>query len=363
MAHDYTGLFRDLAEHPLTIENSFRARLAVQGRAVPLRDYETAALTLPKGFGNVERVDVSDDGIVRAFSSTTMCAFKRPGCPPIVLPRDTDPPSLLETTMDAWENGDLVAGVRIVRDGMAQRVDVEGHRPFAEIQRDTVRVVGGKLRYVAWETSRPGIYGGEKFRENPVLVVDGVAKQIECGDHPKILADGDDLYALTLETTQVREPTAGGMLSGGGSDGKRRDTRVRSLDGSVDALAENSVPYDWNFVAKTGKTLILTGSRKIDRGEACPMVAILRADGKGHLVDRALVGNGRRLQNGALVECLLDDHVPGFAWFRDEETMKLGCKKFPLYGDLKNVTQADKRTLRAWHAEMDTLFLTRYSRD
>lgn len=361
MAHDYTGLFRDLAEHPLTIEKSFRARLAVQGRAVPLRDYETAALTLPKGFGSIERVDVSDDGIVRAFSSTTMCAFKRPGCPPIVLPHNTEPPSLLETTKDAWTNGDLVAGVRIVRDGQGERVNLPGHSTFAEIQRDTVRVVGGKLRYVGWEKSYRGHF--RRIRETPSLVVGGVATPIECGEFPNVLADGDDLYVLTLETTQVRKPTPGGTLSGGGGDGKRRETRVRSLDGSVDAVEMGSVPDDWNFVAKTGRALILTGSRSIDRGKACPLAAVLRADGKGFLADHEIIGNGHRLPNGALVECVLKDRSPGFAWFHDDATGMLDCKKLPLYGNLKDIDQADERTLNGWHVEGDTLFLSRYSRD
>ncbi len=360
MAYDNSGLLRDIADHPVTIDTAFRARLAVQGRAVPLRKHEVLSMRLPGDIVKIERVEFEADGSVRVSDEHRIYDFAHPLRPPVVT-EIAGKPSLLETTKDAWEDGDLVAGVRIFRDGQGERVNLPGHSTFAEIQRDTVRVVDGKLRYVAWTESFVGILS-TRHREHPSLVVDGVATQIECDEFSRIIADGDVLYVLTVEVTQVREPTGGGLLARL-DDGKRRDTIVRSLDGTVVVTAQYSNPDDWSFVARTGALVVLTGSRQIDRHDRCDTVALLRADGRGDVVDPRLVGNGRRLPSGVLVACELDDRTPGFAWFHDADVGGRDYKKFPLYGRLEDIVQLDDRTLIGWHAEMETLFVSRYSRD
>ncbi len=192
---------------------------------------------------------------------------------------------------------------------------------------------------------------GAKVRDNPSLVIDGVPTPIEFDPKSRILADGDDLYVLSFPD----------MSESG--QAKARATRVRSLDGTVDTVANNSCPSDWNFIARTGGTIVLTGARRIDGPTKHPMAAVLHADGRGYLVDPELIGNARRLQNDTLVECALPDRRPGFAWFYDSATVRFGYKKFPLYGDIKEIVQTDANTLHGWHVEGDTLFLSRYSRD
>lgn len=359
MAHDPSdrrlrGLLRTLAEHPLTDTTAYRAHLAIEGRAIPLRRHETLALALPEGVASkTERVDVGTDGSVRVQCEHAVYFYAHPLRPPTVeeVPKKPlfPPGENLFASLSRHECGP----VTIVHGERGEKIEGTDHPEFAEIQRDTVHMVTGKLRYVGWAESRRFDTG--RLRKGPSLVVNGVATPIEHGERPEFLADGDDLYALTPEVEQVREPEPEGLFTPG-HDGKRRDTRVRSLDGSVDVVVRDSTPRDWNFIACIGDRLVLTGAHRPYHGQPSPMSAVVDLDDGMTLAYNDLVGNGRRVENGALVECVTDVG-PGFYWFHKD-----GGRDYLLYGPLKNLSSADERTLEGWHVEGDTLFLTRYER-
>lgn len=360
-ANTYRGLHRALAERPLSAANAQRACLAIEDRAVPLRPHETLALALPPTLGaTVRRVEFHADPH-RAAAFTVWCAdralvYAHPLRPPSVTMVPS--PSAIDLALDAFTNGETVGGARIVRTEDGERIAGTDHPPFAEIQRDTVRSVNGVLRYVGWAESFPGHVG--RVRLKPSLVVNGIATPIQMGDRVKFLSDGDDLYALTLKTERVREPERPGLFSPG-DDGIRRDTRVRVVGGTLDVLVRGTPPDAWNFIAKAGETLVLTGSR-LEDGRRCPTAVAYR--GNARLDDgRTLVGHGHRLPNAALVACELPDGAPGFAWFADGDAANPAPATYPLYGPIAHIQQADPRTLQGWHVEGDTLFLTRYSRD
>lgn len=371
MTLDHSGrslrtLLRVLSEHPLNGDNAFRAQLAAVGCPVPLRPHETLALALPSRVAStIQRVEFYADGGFRLFCDGAVYFYAHPRRPPTVeeIPMGSSPTA--ESILR--ERARCACGpVAIVRTKDGEQIEGTDHPAFAEIQRDTVRMVGGKLRYVGWAQSEyirdnEPPYIDWRFRNGPSLVVDGVVSPIACDDYTNVLTDGDDLYVLTLEMTQVSEPEPAGPFSDG-HDGKRRETRVRTLDGTVDVLVADSTPHEWNFIAMVGGTLILTGGRR-DGKELSPKVAVHFPERHGLLgLGHGLIGKGRRLQNGALVECTLKDGDPGFAWFADDDATMFAHATFPLYGPLKNIEQTAPHTLEGWHTEGDTIFLTRYER-
>ena len=364
-------VLRSLSEHPLTDEHAYRVHLAVQGRAAPLRAHEVLAFALPKGTGRgVKGVEFLQDGAIRVLCEEitdeyrkTALTYAHPRLPPTVEelpPVRLFPPGESIFSVLARQT---CGPVTIVRGKGGQQIEGTDHPRFAEIQRDTVRVVDGKLRYVGWSKSER--FEERQYRSGPSLVVDGVATPIECGEYPAFLADGDDLYLLTLEVEQVREPEPEGMFSPG-DDGKRRDARIRSLsaeggsasggDDRVNVVARHSCPDDWNFVARVGNRLVLTGTHVPYGAKPSPMSAvILLDDGSAPAFDN-LRGHGRRVPGGALVACDTDAG-PGFHWFHEE-----GGRAYPLHGRLEHISPAGERVLDGWHVEHDTLFLTRYDR-
>lgn len=348
------GLLRSLSEHPLTDANAWRAHLAVEGRAIPLRRHETLSLALPKGVApKIECVETDPDGGIRLRCEHVVYFYAHPLRPPTVEEIPKQPLFPPGESLFASLSRHACDPVTIVHAERGEKIEGTDHPEFAEIQRDTVRMVGGKLRYVGWAESHRFDTG--RLRKGPSLVVDGVATPIACGEHPEILADGDDLYVLSLELVRVGDPEPEGMFTPG-HDGKHRDTRVRSLDGSVDVVVQHATPSDWEFVAKVGNRLVLTGAHRPYHGQSTRMSAvILLDDGKPFLFDN-LLGNGRRVEGGAIVECATDVG-PGFYWFHED-----GGRDYLLHGPLKNLRSLDARMLEGWHTEGDTLFLTRYDR-
>ncbi len=178
------------------------------------------------------------------------------------------------------------------------------------------------------------------------------------GPNARLLLDGDEWYELTCEVghddlrPDRRFP-----------DGRHRHTRVRAFNGDTNILLRDSLPDAWNFLANIDGTLVATGFRRHEILEEPYPVASIHLDQDTQLVDATLVGNGRRVTNGALVECRLEGGGPGFLWIWSGGGSSNSMKKFPLYGELCNIVQVNERTLRGWHAEGRTLFLTRYDRD
>lgn len=343
-----------LSQHPLTDQSAWRVQLAAEGRPVPLRLHETLALALPKGLAlKLERVELLPDGTLQLWSEHATYLYEHPLRPPTVeeLPRK---PLIHPDESLFWGLARQTCGpATIVRDDRGETIEGAGHPAFAEIQRDTVRVVDGMLRYVGWAESHRFDTG--RLRKGPSLVVNGVATPVECGERPKFIADGDELYVLTPELEQVREPEPEGMFTPG-DDGKRRDTRIRSLDGRVNVVARHSRPDDWNFVAKVGNRLVLTGMYRPYHATPHPMSSVILLDDGLAFAFDGLRGNGRRVPGGALVACDTDVG-PGFYWFHEE-----GGREYPLYGKLENLSPAGERALNGWHVEGNTLFLTRYDR-
>ncbi|NBS41094.1 hypothetical protein EBS80_00345 [bacterium] len=314
MAHDHADdrlrrVLGVLSAHPLTDGNARRAQRAIAGHSVPLRPHEVAALTLPTGAGH---------WVVGVTNDHAAVTVRLEGNGSLVYAHPFHPPAVSGTTDFSYENLNRVRMSRLSDEFAAVFDDVFVSR--------TERVTTANA----------------SVRRGP-------------NDHT--LQDGEDAYVLSLETEQVREPVREGFLTDG-DDGKRRDARVRSIDGSVNVVVRDSRPKDWDFIAKVGNRLVLTGAKNDATQTRVRTSVIVRIDEDVTVPYRNLLGNGMRVRDGALVACDTDVG-PGFLWIRADEV----DREYPLYGPLKNIKSTDEHALEGWHVEDDTLFLTRYSRD
>ncbi|MFA4845225.1 MAG: hypothetical protein WC654_01565 [Patescibacteria group bacterium] len=254
-----------------------------------------------------------------------------------------------------FPEGSVVVHVTISKDGV--RLEQIGDGPmFADIPRETMRFVNGKLRYVGWLTYH--VIQHKEMRLGPVLVHgDNVRPLAEPNAYGvNVLQDGDALAVLTLRATKVCEPEPESLFCPEGDDGLRRDTVVRFLDSDLEYVEQDSVPNNWTFMARVGDRVVLAGRRL--KHEGGPTAAIL-ASNFPWVTKKPLTGKVRRVQDGVLLETLALDGEPTFLWLHED-----GIDEFPLYGELKNLTQTGNRTLSGWHTDGDrTLFLTRYDCD